>query len=231
MQPIKTRTLLTTLLATSLPVFCFARTPAPVAAASYSALAGTGSAMQQDDAKPQQDETKQKDTDSKPSKAEKQDEPAKQDKADKPPKQNDQDQKQMEPAKQPKPDEMQKPKDEGQNQDKKAEQQDQDRNQAKQDQKDEYGQPGASGRRVSDKDLKAHFGQEHKFSVRHVVTTTTIVPNQTQFVYTGYTFVFADPWPAGWALEDDCYIDYDDGEYFMIDLDHPGVRIALTIVG
>jgi YD repeat-containing protein len=24
----------------------------------------------------------------------------------------------------------------------------------------------------------------------------TIVPNQTQFVYAGYTFIFLDPWPA-----------------------------------
>ncbi|MGB6689578.1 MAG: hypothetical protein WBE76_17220 [Terracidiphilus sp.] len=63
-----------------------------------------------------------------------------------------------------------------------------------------------------------------------MVTTTTIVPNQTRFVYTGYTFIFVDPWPAGWALGDDCYIDYVDGGYFLFDVAHPGVQITLTIL-
>jgi hypothetical protein len=39
-----------------------------------------------------------------------------------------------------------------------------------------------------------------------------------------------DAWPAGWAYTDDCYIDYIDGEYFLFDLLHPGVRIAVFVV-
>jgi len=33
------------------------------------------------------------------------------------------------------------------------------------------------------------------------------------------------------VLTDDCYIDYIDGEYVLIDLSHPGMQIALEIVG
>jgi hypothetical protein len=39
-----------------------------------------------------------------------------------------------------------------------------------------------------------------------------------------------DPWPVGWGYGDDCYIDYIDGEYFLFDLLHPGVRIAIIVV-
>lgn len=89
---------------------------------------------------------------------------------------------------------------------------------------------GAHGR-IADNDYKAHFGRPHSFTVRQVVTTTRIVPNQTQFVYGGYTFIFLAPWPSDWVLTDDCYIDYVDGEYVLIDLAHPGVTISLEIAG
>jgi hypothetical protein len=42
--------------------------------------------------------------------------------------------------------------------------------------------------------------------------------------------VFVDAWPAGWGYTDDCYIDYVDGEYFLFDVLHPGVRNAVTVV-
>lgn len=94
-----------------------------------------------------------------------------------------------------------------------------------------HDQGGGAHGRISDNDYKAHFGHDHHFAVRSVVTTTRIVPNQTQFVYSGYTFVFLDPWPPEWAWTDDCYIDYEDGEYVLIDLNHPGMTIALEIAG
>jgi hypothetical protein len=89
----------------------------------------------------------------------------------------------------------------------------------------------AEGKKIPDKDLKAHFGQSHKFAVKQVITTTRIVPNQTRFVYSGYSFVFVDPWPMGWGFDDDCYIDYVDGGYYIFDPFHPGIRVALMIAG
>jgi len=85
--------------------------------------------------------------------------------------------------------------------------------------------PAGKGGHIPDDKFRAHFGQGHHFSARGVV-----VAGQPQFQYGGYTFEFVDAWPAGWAYTDDCYIDYIDGEYFLFDLLHPGVRIALFVV-
>jgi hypothetical protein len=57
-----------------------------------------------------------------------------------------------------------------------------------------------------------------------------VVEGAPRFAYGGYNFVLVQPWPAGWAYTDDCYIDYVDGEYFLFDLLHPGVRIAINVV-
>jgi DNA mismatch repair ATPase MutL len=201
------RILMTTLIATGLASIGYARPAARVTPPNMSALmAGTaaGSIRQQ------QDEQKPKETPETKPKTEKQDKQ----------------------AKKQKPANTQKQREDDKKQDRNIARQDQkqDRDLAKQDQKEDKGQQSKGGR-IPDKDLKAHFGQEHKFSVRTVVTTTTIVPNQTQFVYSGYTFIFLDPWPAGWAMDDDCYIDYVDGGYFLFDIAHPGIQITLNIVG
>lgn len=205
MQPKRSRLIMTALLATGLAPLGYAQLPLRVSAHPFNALIAAQ--------EPQQDEQKPKEKpDAKASKTDKQDKAGNPDKTDK----------QEKPAaQQPKPANTQKRQD--------VARQDQKQDLTKQGQKADRSQTGS--RRVSDSDLKAHFGQQHKFNVRQVVTTTTIVPNQTQFVYTGYTFVFADAWPAGWAMGDDCYIDYIDGQYFLIDVVHPGVRVALTIVG
>jgi hypothetical protein len=91
--------------------------------------------------------------------------------------------------------------------------------------------PAGKSMHVPDPQFKAHFGKQHTFTVNRVVTTTTIMPNQTQFVYAGYTFIFLDPWPEDWLFTDDCYIDYVDDEYFLFDMFHPGIRVALFVVG
>jgi hypothetical protein len=210
MKPIQT--VMTTLLVTGLASLGYARPLTRAAAPAFSALAA-GPAAQQDDQKP-------KDTpDSKPSDADKHAKPAKPQEPDK---------SQTHDA--GKPEKPAKPQEPGKSQTQIDKDHQQDKNVAKQGQNEDRGHQGNSGR-IADNDFKAHFGHEHKFSARQVVTTTTIVPNQTRFVYTGYTFVFADPWPAGWAVDDDCYIDYIDGQYYFLDLAHPGVQVALTIVG
>lgn len=243
MRPI--RTLMTTLMVTGLASLSYARPPAPVAAPTFSAISlgeAAGSALQQDEQKPKdtpsnpgRDEQKPKDTPaSKPADAAKPVKPQQPDKAQTPKLQDqkpDKNQAKQDKKDQDKRDQAQKDQaQKDQNQRKENQDHSQDRNQANHDQNQAGGHQGSS-RQVSDNDRKAHFGQEHRFSVKQVVTTTRIVPNQTRFVYTGYTFVIADPWPDDWAMDDDCYIDYVDGEYFLFDAVHPGVRIALTIVG
>jgi hypothetical protein len=85
--------------------------------------------------------------------------------------------------------------------------------------------PAGKGGHIPDDKFRSHFGRGHHFRAQGV-----IVQGQPQFQYGGYTFELVDAWPAGWAYTDDCYIDYIDGEYFLFDLLHPGVRIAVFVV-
>jgi hypothetical protein len=80
--------------------------------------------------------------------------------------------------------------------------------------------------RIPDDKFRAHFGRQHTL----VINRTTVVNGQPRFQYGGYWFTIVDPWPVGWAYTDQCYIDYVDGEYFLFDLLHPGVRIAIVVV-
>jgi superfamily II DNA/RNA helicase len=85
--------------------------------------------------------------------------------------------------------------------------------------------PAGKGGHIPDEKFRASFGRGHTFHP----SRPTIVNNQPTFVYGGYSFIMVDPWPVGWAYSDDCYIDYVDGEYFLFDVRHPEVRIALFV--
>ena len=86
--------------------------------------------------------------------------------------------------------------------------------------------PARKSAHIPDEKFRAQFGREHHFAVRRPV----MVEGAPGFFYGGYSFVLVDAWPAEWAYDDDCYVDYVDGEYFLFDLRHPGVRIALMVV-
>jgi hypothetical protein len=77
-------------------------------------------------------------------------------------------------------------------------------------------------RTISDAEFHQHFGREHHFRVGHV--------DNDRFAYGGYTFAYSEAWPVGWGYDDDFYIDYIDGQYYLIDLSHPGPRLVLVIV-
>jgi hypothetical protein len=89
----------------------------------------------------------------------------------------------------------------------------------------DHARTAGKGGHIPDDKFRAHFGQSHHFNAK-----TVIVQGQPQFQYGGYIFEFIEVWPADWAYTDDCYVDYVDGEYFLFDLFHPGVRIALFVV-
>jgi hypothetical protein len=85
--------------------------------------------------------------------------------------------------------------------------------------------PNGRGGHIPDDKFRAHFGRNHTFRA-----STVIVSGQPQFQYGGYSFELVDAWPVGWAYTDDCYIDYIDGEYFLFDLLHPGIQVAVIVV-
>lgn len=89
-----------------------------------------------------------------------------------------------------------------------------------------HARPTGKSVRIPDEKFHAQFGRTHTFHPQRPV----VVGGQPRFEYSGYSFVLVDAWPVGWAYTDDCYIDYVDGEYFLFDLLHPGVRIALFVV-
>jgi hypothetical protein len=81
------------------------------------------------------------------------------------------------------------------------------------------------GGHIPDEKFHANFGREHRFKMQR----PTVVEGRPTFQYSGYSFVLVDAWPMEWAYTDDCYIDYIDGEYFLFDLAHPGVRLAIVV--
>jgi hypothetical protein len=95
-------------------------------------------------------------------------------------------------------------------------------------QSNEHGQRSADhrGGRIPDDKFRAQFGRQHTFKINR----TTTAQGQPGFQYGGYTFAIVDVWPADWAYTDDCYVDYIDGEYFLFDLLHPGVGVAIVVV-
>jgi hypothetical protein len=78
-----------------------------------------------------------------------------------------------------------------------------------------------NSRRISEQDFHQHFGREHSFRVSR--------SEDRRFNYGGYYWVYNDPWPSGWAYTDDVYVDEIDGEYYLIDPVHPGLRLMIVI--
>lgn len=78
-----------------------------------------------------------------------------------------------------------------------------------------------NSRRISEQDFHQHFGREHTFRVTR--------SNDRRFNYGGYYWVYNDPRPSDWAYTDDVYVDEIDGEYYLLDPVHPGVRLLIII--
>jgi hypothetical protein len=89
-----------------------------------------------------------------------------------------------------------------------------------------HSRPAGKSAHIPDDKFRASFGRSHTF----VISKPVVVNNQPTFQYGGFTFIIVDPWPVAWAYTDDCYIDFIDGDYFLFDVLHPGVRIALFVV-
>ncbi len=82
------------------------------------------------------------------------------------------------------------------------------------------------GGHIPDDRFRANFGREHRFRVGRPV----IVEGAPRFHYGGYWFVIVEPWPVGWGYDDEVFVDYVDGGYFLFNPVHPGVRISINVV-
>jgi hypothetical protein len=80
--------------------------------------------------------------------------------------------------------------------------------------------------RIPEDKFRASFGRQHTF----VISRPVIVENRPRFQFSGFWFEVIDPWPAGWAFTDECFVDFIDGEYFLFDVLHPNERVVVFLV-
>jgi len=135
----------------------------------------------------------------------------------------------QEPAPPPKqkPDEKQQQQDEKERQKQQKEEAKREKNRPPQQQNtqpDNRKQSGAQakGQRIPPEKFRASFGREHHFRVAH--------RDDRRFQYSGYWFEVVEVWPAGWSFDDDCYIEEDGDDYYLVDIVHPGIRVLVIVV-
>jgi hypothetical protein len=79
--------------------------------------------------------------------------------------------------------------------------------------------------RIPDDRYRSHFGHEHSFHMMR----PQMIGGYNRFQYGGYWFGFNEGWPMGWDYNDDVYVVFVDGAYYLYDLRHPGIRITLNL--
>jgi cytoskeletal protein RodZ len=78
------------------------------------------------------------------------------------------------------------------------------------------------GRRIPDPQFQSSFGRQHTFQVQR--------SEGRHFQTGGATFEVVEVWPSDWIFEDECYIDFVDDDYYLIDVIHPEHRIIVIVV-
>jgi len=79
--------------------------------------------------------------------------------------------------------------------------------------------------RISDNNYRAHFGHDHSFRM----IRPQMVEGYNRFQYGGYWFGFNQPWPSDWSYNDNVYVEYVGGGYYLYNPRHSGIRITLNL--
>jgi hypothetical protein len=79
--------------------------------------------------------------------------------------------------------------------------------------------------RIPDNNFRANFGRGHAFRMG----SPRRINGSYRFRYGGYLFGYNEPWPSGWNYNDNVYVDYIGGAYYMYNPRHPGIHITLNI--
>jgi hypothetical protein len=79
--------------------------------------------------------------------------------------------------------------------------------------------------RIPDDRFRASFGRDHKFRINRRM----VANGYQRFHYSGYWFGYNDPWPSGWDYNDDVYVDYVGGAYYLYNPRQPGIHITLNL--
>jgi hypothetical protein len=90
---------------------------------------------------------------------------------------------------------------------------------------------GYVGYRIPDRRFHDYFGPSHFFRIAHL--PIVYVGGFPRFQYDGYWVTFMDPWPESWNPlwyeNDDVYLDWTDGGYYLYSRAHPGIGMAVTV--
>jgi hypothetical protein len=79
--------------------------------------------------------------------------------------------------------------------------------------------------RIADDRYRANFGHGHWFRMGR----PRFVSGYNRFQYSGYWFGYNEPWPSGWGYNDDVYVEYIEGGYYMYNRRHPGIHLTLNL--
>jgi hypothetical protein len=90
---------------------------------------------------------------------------------------------------------------------------------------------GYNGYRIPEERYNRFFGSGHSFRIYSYAVT--MVGGYPRFQYGGYWFSLVDPWPEYWSDNwydnDDVYIDYSGGGYYLYNRRYPRDRIAISV--
>ena len=90
---------------------------------------------------------------------------------------------------------------------------------------------GYNGYRIPDARFRGYFGENHGFRLQGL--PFLVVGGYPRFQYGGYWQTVVDPYPANWGDNwydnDDVYIVYTDGGYYLYNRSYPGVGLAISI--
>ncbi|MGC0773294.1 MAG: hypothetical protein WB543_10190 [Candidatus Acidiferrum sp.] len=90
---------------------------------------------------------------------------------------------------------------------------------------------GYNGYRIPQARYRLRFGANHWFRIHRY--PMELYGGYPRFQYGGYWFGFMDPWPEYWADNwydnDDVYIVYTDGGYYLYNRRYPRDRIAIMV--
>jgi hypothetical protein len=90
---------------------------------------------------------------------------------------------------------------------------------------------GYRGYRIPEARYRGHFGPA--FGFRMFSFPILVVGGFPRFQYGGFWFSVMDPWPEYWSVnwfgEDDLYIEYSQGGYYLHNRRHPLDRIAISV--
>ncbi|MGA7886691.1 MAG: hypothetical protein WCA44_13185 [Acidobacteriaceae bacterium] len=89
---------------------------------------------------------------------------------------------------------------------------------------------GYNGYRVPDARFRGYFGPDHGFRIQGL--PFLVVGGYPRFQYGGYWMTVLDPYPENWGANwydnDEVYVVYVDGGYYLYNRSYPGVGLAIS---